>query len=234
MQPRERYSLLGPDPFSSEELLALILGTGTSDRPVRAIATQLLDDLGPTGLLHAPLPALAGVHGVGPVRAIRIHAALALARRLLRQPPEPAAPVTSPHEAAAWFLPHLDGLPHEELHALLLDRRARPLRYQRLTSGGSAGTSFEIRQILQHALSHGAHGLLIAHNHPSGDPSPSPEDRRATHRLAQACQSVGLSLLDHLIIGGSRWISLTEQGEIRPQWLPPETLSSRVSLGPTS
>ena len=147
---------------------------------------------------------------------MRLHAALAAGRRSQRHKPPDTLPIRSAAEAAQWFLPALRWLDHEELHALYLDRRGRPLHYRRLTSGSDAATVVDPRQILRPAVACSAASLVIGHNHPSHDPEPSAEDRAATRRLAAACAALGVRLHDHLIVGGDRYVSLAERGEISP------------------
>lgn len=214
MQPRERYALLGPENFGEIDLIVLILGTGAGGRSSRSIATAILEHFGSLAdVLEAPVQSLAEIRGVGPARAVRLHAALALGRRSVVRPLPATVPVRGAAEASVWFLPALSGLAHEEFHALYLDRKGRPLCYRRLTSGSDAATVVDSRQILRPAVAAGASALLVAHNHPSGDPEPSTEDRVATRRLRSACDAVGIKILDHLIFGHNGYISMAERGE---------------------
>lgn len=208
------YTMHGQFGLADPELLLLLLG---SDRPsTRRAVTALLarfPDL--AELADAPVASVAAA-GLGWRRAVRLHAALAAGRRSLRRTVPETLPIRSSAEAAQWFLPALRGLDHEELHALYLDRRGRPLHYRRLTSGSDGATVIDPRQILRPAVACGAASLIIGHNHPSQDPDPSTEDHAATRRLAAACAALGLRLHDHLIVGGDRYVSLAERGEIPP------------------
>ncbi len=215
MMPRERYLLTGPEGAGPTDLVALVLGTGAGGRSARTIASDLLDRFGGVGGLAGASPgALAAVRGVGPARATRLHAGLALGQRVRTDARVDMAPVDGPTAAARWFLPALDGLPQEELHALYLDLRCRPLTYRRLSTGSDRLTVFDPRHILRPAVELGAASVIVAHNHPSGDPSPSPEDLRATRALATSCDVLGVRLADHLVVGGGRWESLRERGAI--------------------
>jgi DNA repair protein RadC len=215
MQPRERYTLLGPDVFGDIELIVLILGTGAGGRSALSIGASLLERFGSVAeLADASVGAIAEVRGVGPARAIRLHAALALGRRAAIRLPTGSIPVRSPADALPWFQAALQGLDHEELHALYLDRRFRPVRYRRVSSGSDAATVVEPRQILKTAVELGASALVVAHNHPSGASEPSPEDRLLTRRLFAGAETLGIRLIDHLIIAGERWASLAERGEL--------------------
>lgn len=212
MQPRERYTLLGPEGFSDLDLIVLILGTGAGGRSTRSIATSLVERFGGLPqLADASVAAVAGIRGVGPARAVRLHAGLALGRRLQRCTPG-CEPIRNAQDAASWFVPALEGLQHEELHAIYLDRKGRPLSYRRLTTGSDCATIMDSRQILRPAVELGAVSLVLAHNHPSGDPEPSVEDQIVTRKVVQAAHVVGVKLLDHLILAPGIWISLADRG----------------------
>ncbi len=217
-RPRERYLAEGPTPFGEVDLLALVLGTGTPGRSALETAAHALTTAGGlAGLSQMDAHALGRLPGIGPVRGIRIHAALALGVRSARQVALSTAPVTTPAAAAAILAPRFAGLAVEELHALFLDRPARPIAVRTLTSGSAHHTIVEPRQILRLALALGSEAVLLAHNHPSGDPTPSLQDRDVTRRVASAARAVGIRLVDHLVIAGLRWSSLAEAGEL-PRW----------------
>lgn len=213
MRPRERYLHRGPEDLGDIELIALLIGTGTGGRTPLAIAADLIGRFGSLrGVARAEPARLREVSGVGDERAVRLHAALEAGRRAHHDPDPPAPTITSPSDAAAVFAPRLRALAVEELHALYLDRRNRPLGHRRLTRGSDGFTVVDPRQIFRPAVELGASGVLLAHNHPSGDPTPSAMDREVTRRAASAGQVLGVRLLDHLVIGGAGWCSLAEQG----------------------
>ncbi len=192
------------------ELLALVLGTGTATRSPRAIAAELVDTFGgPAGIAAAPVQALAEVHGIGPARAVRLHAACRLSRRAARHP---GRALRTPHDAWLTFRPQLEGLPHEELHAAYLDTAGCLRLYRRHCVGTARFTFVDPPQILGPAVALGAASVVIAHNHPGGDPEPSAADLDSTRRLASAARTLGLPLLDHLVIGDGRFTSLAERG----------------------
>jgi DNA repair protein RadC len=229
--PRERYTLDGPEGFGDADLLALVLGTGSGGRSVRGIAADLLDTYGGVAqIASSPVRALTRVPGVGPARAVRVHAACALARR--RERSHPRARV---HDAeSAWRLlrPALDELDHEQLHALYLDRRGGVLDRRRLTQGNDGYTIVDPRQVLRPAVQLGACALIVAHNHPSGDPTPSDGDRSCTWRLAAAAEVLGMRLLDHLVLGGGTYVSMAEQGELEGLPSAPPMLAEPQSTRP--
>jgi DNA repair protein RadC len=220
MQPRERYASRGPWGFGDVEMLALILGTGVAGRTSQEVAATLLSELGGLpGLARASVRELTEVKGLGPARAVRVHAALQLGRRSLAAPLPPEV-VDTPGRAADQLAPALRGLPHEELHALYLDRRRRPLAVRMLTRGSDAFTVVDPRQVYQWAIKEGASGVILAHNHPSGDPTPSSQDHEVTQRVMAAGRVLGVPLLDHLVIGASSWVSLAEERTL-PPWQAP-------------
>lgn len=215
LRPRERYLLDGPSARTDAELVALLLGTGIGGRSAQAIAEGLLTRFGSLQrLAQAEARALAAEPGVGPARAVRVHAALALARRVGGEGPPGEAPVLTPEDAARWFLPVLAGLATEQLHALYLDRQQRPLARRLLTSGADDHTIVDARQVMRTGLELRAAALILAHNHPSGVAEPSAADVAATRVVAQAGKVVGVRLVDHLVVAGGRWVSLAERGEV--------------------
>ncbi len=223
MRPRERYRHHGPTPFGDAELLALVLGTGSRNASSLEVATSLLQRFG--GLLGVALadPAeLVAVQGVGPARATQVHAALHAGRRSLQVPARPK-PVCTPAAAYRLLGPRLRGLRDEELHGLYLDRRRHPLATRVLTRGSDGFTVVDPRQVFRVAVAVGACGVVLAHNHPSGDPTPSEQDRDISTRVAQAGKVLGIGLLDHLVIGSAGFVSLAERGHL-PHWRGAEAL----------
>ena len=217
MRARERYLQQGPTGFGDAELLALVLGTGVSGRSALSIAAGLFDRFGSVGgLVNAQPQELGAVPGIGPARAIRLHAALTLARRV-RPELDTRIPITCPAAAFGELGPPLAGLSHEELHALYLDRRRRPLAHRVLTRGSDGFTVVDPRQIFRPAVTLRACAVVLAHNHPSGDPEPSRQDIAVTARVARAGRVLGAVLLDHLVVASGRYTSLAEGGHL-PTW----------------
>lgn len=213
MQPRERYIVHGPEELGDIELVALLLGTGAGGRSALSISADLVSRFGGLrGLARAEPDRLRTIPGVGLARAVRLHAALEAGRRAHVVPLPTSPVVSSPAEAAAVLLPRVRHLPVEELHALYLDRRNRLLGARRLTRGSDGFTVVDPKQVFRPAVELGAAGVLMAHNHPSGDPTPSAMDREVTRRTASAGKVLGVRLLDHLVLAGERWTSLAEQG----------------------
>ncbi|NOY25281.1 MAG: DNA repair protein RadC [Oligoflexia bacterium] len=218
MRARERYAVHGPGPLSDEDLLALAIGTGVSTRPASAIAHSLIAHCGDlAAVADAPVHMLSGVCGVGPARAVRLHASLALARRALQTAQPAPRLVIGPADAWAHLGPLLQDHPVEQLHALYLGARGRVLGHRVLTSGSDRHTIVDPRQVFRPAVQLGAASVIVAHNHPSGDPTPSEPDVDVTRRLAAAGRVLGIALIDHLVIGRTSYRSLAEQG-VLPQW----------------
>ena len=224
MRPREMYAHHGPERFGDAELIALVLGTGTASRSALEMAAGLLTRFdGLEGLVRSDPRELEAVPGIGFARAIRLHAALQVGRRATSTR-DPGAPVLDASDARDLLAPRLEGLANEELHALYLDRRRRPLALRQLTKGSDGFTVVDPRQVYRVAVHIGASAVILAHNHPSGDPRPSAQDRDVTERVARAGRVLGVSLLDHLVIAGNTYTSLAEEGMLQawpaagPSW----------------
>lgn len=219
MPTRAAYLAHGPDDYDTLSLLCLAIG-GTPDKLAAAgTARRLLLQFGGVGgIMAAPAAALQQVRGVGPATAARLHAALHLGASCHRR--HQRGPLTVDHPDAAWqaLRPHLEGRRTEALHALYLDVRNRVLAHRKLTVGSDRHTIVEPRQVLRPAVQLGAAGLILAHNHPSGDPTPSVEDLAVTERIANAAQVLGIALLDHLVIGDGAYVSLATRGRL-PGWM---------------
>lgn len=219
MGRRERYALEGPAPLGDAELVALVLETGSGGRTALAIASELVERFGGLqGVARRQPHELVEVQGVGMARAVRLHAGLEAGRRAVGTAVA-EAPVTSPDEAFALLGPPLQALADEELHALYLDRRRRPVARRRLTRGSDGFTVVDPRQVYRVAVGVGASAVILAHNHPSGDPTPSTQDREVTERVARAGRVLGIPLVDHLVVGGGRYTSFAASGDL-PAWTP--------------
>jgi len=209
-RPRERLAALGPAALSDAELLALLLGTGTVREGVLDVAARVLATVGGLGALTRLAPSeLAALPGLGPARAAEIVAALELGRRASRDLAAERPQIMRPADAAELLAPRLAHLEREQSMVLLLDRRHRVLREVVVGIGGIAHAPMEPREIFAVALREpGVAAVLVAHNHPSGDPAPSPEDRAVTRRLADAAATIGIEFVDHVIVASGGWSSL--------------------------
>lgn len=213
MRPREQYAALGPAGVGDVELVSLVLGTGSGGRPALSIAADLLHRYGGlTGLaMTEPDTLVREVPGVGLARAVRLHAALEAGRRSIRVRSLPDR-IEDAQTAAQVLWPALASLQVEELHALYLDRGLRPLAVRCLTRGSDGLTVVDPRQVFRPAVALSASHVVLAHNHPSGNTSPSSMDREVTRRVVMAGQVLGVRLVDHLVVSAEDWCSMTELG----------------------
>ena len=225
MRPRERYTLFGAPQFGDDELLALVLGVGDARHTAVETARALLDRFGGLrGLADAPVEGLTQIAGVGAARAVRLHAALQVGLRAARSHVETPSVVNSAATAVAALRAGFEGLHTEELHALYLNRRLQPLAVRALTRGTESATLVDPRQVFRPAIQCGAAFVVAAHNHPSGDLSPSADDLAITQRLVAAGRLLGVPLLDHLILAGDEAVSLASRRDVaRPLPGSPQT-----------
>lgn len=212
--PRERLLAAGPRALSDAELLALVLGTGTARVSARAAALSLVEEMPVAELAWAPADSLAGWPGIGPARAAAIAAAFELGRRGAWAPPRRGERCLDParvHE----LLRHAAFAEREGFHVVLLDVRGRLLRAVQVAEGSLAQCPVSPRDALRPAVREGAHGVVFVHNHPSGDPSPSPDDADLTDRLRAAAEVVGVLARDHVIVATGGYYSFVEAGRWR-------------------
>ncbi|MBI3615140.1 MAG: DNA repair protein RadC [Candidatus Omnitrophica bacterium] len=199
--------------MSQQELLACLLGRGCAGESVITTAQRLLSRFGGFyGIAQARLDELAQVRGIGLAKAAQLKAACEISRRAEMAPPKLSGPIESTDAAAAAAKQFLSGRKKEHFIVLLLDARFRLLRVSPVSIGSLQMSIVHPRETFQEAISAGAAALIVAHNHPSGDPTPSQEDIGLTRRLVEAGRLLGIPVLDHLIIGQGRPFSLKEAG----------------------
>jgi DNA repair protein RadC len=210
-QPRERLGRHGAAALSNRELLAVVLGTGTRGSTALQVADRLLVD-GVRGLAGRSVDELLGERGLGTAKAARVAAALELGARLASET-RPSAPVLrSPADGARHLLARYAGRPVETFGILALDVRHRLKREVVISVGCLTSSLVHPREVFQEAIASRAAAIVLFHNHPSGDPEPSAEDVALTRRLAAAGTLMGVEVLDHLVLGAGRWVSLKERG----------------------
>lgn len=199
--------------LSDAELIAILLRTGGRRRGVMELARDLVGDHdGLAGLVHARPRDLVR-EGIGMAKAASVVAAVEIGRRMAKRELSERRPLTRPAAVASYLTLRYGARDQEVMGALFLDVRHRLLGERELYRGTLSRAAVEPREVLKEALVRGAAGVLIFHNHPSGDPSPSLEDLAFTRRMAEAGEAVGVQLLDHLILGDAgRWVSLKERG----------------------
>lgn len=212
-RPRERLHHYGAAALSHAELLAIILRTGVGGENVLDMAQRLLSSYhGLAGLARASFSELASEHGLGIAKAAQIQAAFELGKRLLVASPDERPQVTSPADAANLLMPEMGFLEQEHLRTLLLDTKHRVLASPTVYVGNVNTSVIRVAELFREAIRLNCVALIVVHNHPSGDPTPSPDDIRVTEQIVQAGKLLGIEVLDHLVIGHQRYVSLKERG----------------------
>jgi DNA repair protein RadC len=214
-RPREKLGRLGVSALADHELLALVLGSGTRRTGALALANLVLDA---AGGLHG-LPARSGdelrqIPGVGEAKAAQLLAAVELGRRTLLRQPADRPQLLTPGEVATYLLPEFGARPVEQFGIVLLDTKHRLIRTAVLTVGTLDRSVVHPREVFREASSARAAGIVLFHNHPSGDPTPSADDVLLTRRLVAAGELMGIDVLDHLILTATRFVSLREIGRL--------------------
>lgn len=212
-RPRERLQHYGPEALSTAELMAILLRTGSRGENVLDLATRLLVEFdGLRGLTRASFSELSAVRGVGQAKAAQLKAGLEIGRRLLIAAPDERPQITSPADAANLLMLDMGHLEQEHLRLLLLDTKNRVQASPTVYKGNVNTSVIRTSELFREAIRHNSTALVIAHNHPSGDPTPSPEDVRVTRQMVEAGKLLDIEVLDHLIIGRGRYVSLKERG----------------------
>jgi DNA repair protein RadC len=210
-RPRERLARFGAGALSNRELVALLVGTGSRRASALDLAERLLDS-GLRGLAVRSLAELRGERGLGSAKASRVLAALELGARLASEGRGTPPSFRTPEESARYLLPRYGSRPVETFGLLALDVRHRLKREAVVSVGCLTSSLVHPREVFQEAVVSRAAALVLFHNHPSGDPEPSPEDLALTRRLASAGGLMGIEVLDHLILGAGRYVSLKQRG----------------------
>lgn len=212
-RPRERLATLGPQVLTNAELIAILIRVGVKGESAVAVGQRLLKEFrGLTGLHRAPFTDLTQQHGLGNAKAAQIKAAIELGRRLTVDCPEERPSINSPADAASLVQYEMSALEQEHLRVMLLDRRNRVLETVEVYKGSVNSSQVRVGEIFKEAVRKNASALIVIHNHPSGDPTPSPDDVAVTRAIVQAGKLLDVEVLDHLVIGQGRWVSLKERG----------------------
>lgn len=211
-RPRERFLQVGPSGASARELLAILLRIGPTGVGVLALADDLLKRFGGLGgLARANISDLQTVHGIGPVKAIEIKAALELGKRLAYANSDQKPLIRTPAEAAQMLMLDMGLLEQEEVRTMLLDSRNRLLGMPMIYRGTLNAANMRVAEVFKEAIRQNAASVIVAHNHPSGDPTPS-DDIHVTKELTKAGKLLDIEVLDHLVIAQNRYVSLKERG----------------------
>lgn len=212
LRPRERLVYAGPGALSTAELLAIILRVGGRGENVIRMAERLLSKFGGlAGLAQAGFDELRGQHGMGEAKATQIKAALELGRRLQATSPQERPQITGPADVANLLQLEMGLLEQEQLRTVLLDTKNYVQRVVNVYSGSLNSASVRIGEVFREAIRANAASIIVVHNHPSGDPTPSPQDVHVTELLVEAGRLLDIEVLDHLVIGRNRFVSLKEQ-----------------------
>jgi DNA repair protein RadC len=212
-RPRERLLHAGAAALSTAELLAIILRTGVGGQSVLSVSQHLLVRFdGLTGLARASTAELMSEHGIGEAKVTQLKAAFELGRRLLVMSPAERPQVRSPADAAQLIMAEMALLEQEHLRLILLDTKNYVLSIPTVYVGSLNTSLIRIGELFRYALRENCAALIVAHNHPSGDPTPSPEDVIVTGRIVEGGQMLDIEVLDHLVIGRGRFVSLKERG----------------------
>jgi DNA repair protein RadC len=220
LQPREKFDRLGPENLSESDLLAILLRTGTAGTNVVELAEALLMQYGSlSALSRTSIAELQKIHGIGKEKAKILKAALEIGRRLVQENVGENPRIASPEEAASVLRERARSLDREVFWVLLLDTKSRLMAPPCEVSKGTLNSSLvHPREIFKPAIQHSAASVILAHNHPSGDPSPSAQDIRITKKLIEAGKTMEIKVLDHLIMGrktrdgANDFFSLRESG----------------------
>jgi DNA repair protein RadC len=212
-RPRERLALRGAGGLATSELVAIIWGTGGRGRSAVEIAEEALSRHdGLTGLAGATDVELEAIPGVGVVRAAQLSAAFELGRRLLADWPAGRWTVRSPRDVAERLVLQMGRLEREELRVVILNTKNTVLRVASVYQGNVASSLVRVGELFRDAVRLNASGIIMVHNHPSGDPTPSPDDLHLTAEALAAGRLLDIQLLDHLVVGHDAWVSLRDRG----------------------
>jgi DNA repair protein RadC len=213
-RPRERLWTLGPAALTTAELIAILIGTGAPCEDVLALASRLLGagDGSLRRLAARPSAELLRLPGLGRAKVARLVAAFELAGRFTREGRSAPVRIREPQDVVRLLQPQLRDLPVEEFHLLALDSQSQVLRTVLVTRGLLNSSLVHPREVFRPAIAEAAAGIIVVHNHPSGDPTPSAEDRTVTRQLAAAGSLLDLPLYDHVIIAGDRFLSFSAEG----------------------
>ncbi|MCG3089248.1 RadC family protein [Sporosarcina cyprini] len=212
-RPRERLIRQGASSLSNQELIAILLRTGTKEESVLMLANRILSSFDKIqDLREATIEEMMSVKGVGQAKAVQILAAVEIGKRLYQKHTQGRYTIRSPEDAAAYLMTDMSTLQQEHFVVLFLNVKNEVLHKQTVFIGSLNSSIVHPREIFREAVKRSAASIIVAHNHPSGHPAPSPEDIEVTKRLVEAGSIVGIDLLDHVIIGDHRFISLKEKG----------------------
>jgi len=215
-RPREKLLKKGTSALSDAELVAILLGSGSSKQSAVELAREILDSCNNNinSLGKKSLKDLMKFKGVGEAKAVSIVAALELGKRRKLEEAAKQSKITTSRSAFEYFQPLMGDLQHEEFHVMFLNRANVIIDSIKISSGGTTGTVMDVKLIIRHALDRLAQGIIISHNHPSGNKQPSTADTQITHKVRDAAALMDVNLLDHIIIADNDYFSFADEGMI--------------------
>lgn len=213
-RPREKMLAKGVKALSDAELLAILLRTGTKNMPVNRLAEQLLAKYELSGLGSISPQELSKTSGIGLVKAVTVKAAIELGCRMSQKAPSERPVIRNPRDAADLMMPELRYQTKEHFVALLLSTKNHVIARAMISVGSLNASIVHPRELFREAISYSAASIILVHNHPSGDPTPSQEDIALTKQLVEAGELLNISILDHVIIGDGKYVSFKEKGII--------------------
>ncbi|MGX2960732.1 RadC family protein [Peribacillus sp. JNUCC 23] len=212
-RPRERFIQNGPQSLSNQELLAILLRTGTKDESVIQLANRLINTFeGLRMLKDASIDEITAIKGIGEAKAIQILTAVELGKRITQLNYQDRYVIRSPEDGANYCMEEMRFLSQEHFITLYLNTKNQVLHKQTIFIGSLNASIVHPREVFKEAFRRSAASIICLHNHPSGDPSPSREDIEVTKRLVECGKIIGIELLDHIIIGEHKFVSLKEKG----------------------
>ncbi len=212
-RPREKLRAHGVEQLSVGELLAIVIGSGTPTETAVGLADRLLISFGGLrGLLQAGAVELMEIRGIGLAKAAQICAALEIGRRIAVLSPEVRQAVNTPSDVSKMLMPQMRYMDKEHFQVLFLNTKNQLLGKKVVSIGSLNASIVHPRELFRESIRYGSAAVILVHNHPSGDPTPSQEDLTMTRRVAEGGRLLGIEVLDHVIIGDNRFVSLKERG----------------------
>jgi DNA repair protein RadC len=214
-RPRERLQKLGPDALSSQELLALVIGRGIPKKSVMTIAQELMARFGNVkAISQATLEELSQIKGIGPAKAAQIKACFELAKRENLEADEESFDIKNPEAVFKLMSSSIKDKAKEHFKLILLNSRNKKIGISTISIGTLTTSLVHPREVFKDAITHSAASVILAHNHPSGDPEPSEDDLKITRKLVESGKILGVEVIDHIIIGKTNFYSFREKGLI--------------------
>lgn len=211
--PRERLERIGAEALSDSELLAILLRTGSKDNHVLNLAQEVLNEFDNINSLNdVTVEELCTIKGIHKAKAITILAAIEFGKRVTENKRRNETRIDKPQDAYNYLRTSMENLNHEELVCMFLNNKSMVIKTKRITMGTTNSTLFDPKLVLKWALKFSSNFIIIAHNHPSGDPTPSEDDKLVTEQIIRAAKTVDIKVVDHIIVGKNRYYSFLENG----------------------